>query len=58
MILHLNVKYQETELEFMADQKNTLNSDEDMRLVLSHTKIVRDFLQNEVPELFKDDEKV
>ena len=58
MILHLNEKYQETELEFMADQKNTPNYDEDMRLVLSHTKIVRDFPQNEVPELFKDDEKV
>jgi len=30
-------------------------SDEDMRLVLAHTKIIRDFLQKEVPELFKDE---
>jgi len=29
-------------------------SDEDMRLVLSHTRIIRDFLQKEFPELFKD----
>ena len=27
-------------------------SDEDVRLVLAHTKIIRDFLQKEVPELF------
>ncbi|MCL2800543.1 MAG: HEPN domain-containing protein [Treponema sp.] len=30
-------------------------SDEDMRLVLAHTKLIRDFLQNEIPELFSDD---
>ena len=29
-------------------------SDEDMNLVLAHTKIIRDFLQKEFPELFKD----
>ena len=28
-------------------------SDEDMRLVLSHTKTIRDFLQKEIPELFQ-----
>ena len=28
-------------------------SDEDIRLVLAHTKIIRDFLQKEVPELLK-----
>ena len=27
-------------------------SDDDMNLVLAHTKIIRDFLQKEVPELF------
>jgi len=27
-------------------------SDDDIRLVLAHTKIIRDFLQKEVPELF------
>jgi len=31
-------------------------SDDDMRLVLAHTKIVRDFLQKEVPELFVNDD--
>ena len=29
-------------------------SDEDLRLVLSHTRTVKDFLQKEVPELFRD----
>jgi HEPN domain-containing protein len=29
-------------------------SDEDMRLVLSHTKTIKDFLQKEIPELFSD----
>ena len=33
-------------------------SDNDMLLVLSHTKIIRDFLQKEIPELFKNDEDV
>jgi len=28
-------------------------SEEDMRLVLAHTKTIRDFLQKEVPELFQ-----
>ena len=28
-------------------------SDNDMRLILAHTKIIRDFLQKEVPELFQ-----
>ena len=27
-------------------------SDEDVRLVLSHTKTIKDFLQKEIPELF------
>jgi len=31
-------------------------SDEDIRLVLAHTKIIRDFLHKEVPELFKKEE--
>jgi HEPN domain-containing protein len=31
-------------------------SDDDMSLVLAHTKIIRDFIQKEVPELFKDEE--
>jgi len=29
-------------------------SDEDMRLVLTHTKTIRDFLQKEIPELFQE----
>ena len=29
-------------------------SEEDIRLVLSHTKIIRDFLKKELPELFLD----
>jgi HEPN domain-containing protein len=28
-------------------------SEEDMRLVLSHTKAIRDFLQKEIPQLFQ-----
>lgn len=28
-------------------------SEEDMRLVLTHTKAIRDFLQKEIPELFQ-----
>jgi len=28
-------------------------SEEDMRLVLAHTKAIRDFLQKEIPELFQ-----
>ena len=28
-------------------------SEQDMRLVLAHTKTIRDFLQKEIPELFK-----
>jgi len=31
-------------------------SEEDMRLVLSHTKIIIAFLQKEIPELFGDEE--
>ncbi|MCL2810146.1 MAG: HEPN domain-containing protein [Treponema sp.] len=31
-------------------------SDDDIHLVLAHTSIIRDFLQKEVPELFKNDE--
>ena len=30
-------------------------SDNDMLLVLSHTRIIRDFLQKEFPELFEDE---
>jgi len=30
-------------------------SDDDIHLVLSHTKIIRDFLQKEIPELFKNE---
>ena len=29
-------------------------SEEDIRLILSHTKIIRDFLKKELPELFLD----
>jgi HEPN domain-containing protein len=29
-------------------------SEDDMRLVLAHTKTIRDFLQKEIPELFQD----
>ncbi|MCL1931597.1 MAG: hypothetical protein FWF55_07255 [Treponema sp.] len=29
-------------------------SDDDMRLVLSHTKTIKDFLQKEIPELFQE----
>ena len=29
-------------------------SEEDMRLVLTHTKTIRDFLQKEIPELFQE----
>jgi len=29
-------------------------SEEDMRLVLAHTKTIRDFLQKEIPELFHE----
>jgi len=29
-------------------------SEEDMRLVLAHTKTIRDFLQKEIPELFQE----
>ena len=29
-------------------------SDEDIRLVLAHTRIIKDFLQKEFPELFKE----
>jgi HEPN domain-containing protein len=29
-------------------------SEDDMRLVLSHTKTIRDFLQKEIPELFQE----
>jgi len=29
-------------------------SEEDMRIVLSHTKTIRDFLQKEIPELFQE----
>ena len=29
-------------------------SEEDMRLVLSHTKTIKDFLQKEIPELFQE----
>ncbi|MDR1804198.1 MAG: HEPN domain-containing protein [Treponema sp.] len=29
-------------------------SEDDIRLVLAHTKTIRDFLQNEIPELFHD----
>ena len=32
-------------------------SDDDMRLVLAHTKIIKEFLIKEVPELFKEDSK-
>jgi hypothetical protein len=28
-------------------------SEEDMRLVLTHTKTIKDFLQKEIPELFQ-----
>ena len=28
-------------------------SDDDIRLVIAHTKIIRDFLQKEIPEMFK-----
>ena len=31
-------------------------SDEDMRLVLAHTKTIRDFLLNEIPELFQEED--
>jgi len=31
-------------------------SDDDIRLVLAHTKIIRDFFQKEVPELFLNEE--
>ena len=30
-------------------------SDDDMHLALAHTKIIKDFLQKEVPELFKNE---
>jgi len=29
-------------------------SEDDMRLVLAHTKTIRDFLQSEIPELFQE----
>jgi len=29
------------------------NTPMDMRLVLAHTKTIKDFLQKEIPELFK-----
>jgi hypothetical protein len=29
-------------------------SEDDMRLVLAHTKTIKDFLQKEIPELFQD----
>jgi len=32
-------------------------SDEDMHLVLTHARIIRDFLKNEIPELFQDNEQ-
>ena len=31
-------------------------SEEDMRIVLAHTKTIRDFLQKEIPELFQEQE--
>jgi HEPN domain-containing protein len=34
--------------------RGTSLSEEDMRLVLAHTKTIRDFLQKEIPELFQD----
>jgi len=33
-------------------------SDDDIRLVLKHTKIIRDFLKNEFPELFNDEKEI
>jgi len=32
-------------------------SEEDMQLVLAHTKTIREFLQNEIPELFQEEVK-
>jgi HEPN domain-containing protein len=32
-------------------------SEEDMQLVLAHTKTIREFLQNEIPEFFQDEDK-
>ena len=29
-------------------------SEEDMKLVLAHTKTIRDFLRKEIPELFQE----
>jgi HEPN domain-containing protein len=34
--------------------RGTSLSEEDMCLVLAHTKTIRDFLQKEIPELFQD----
>jgi HEPN domain-containing protein len=33
-------------------------SDDDMRLVLAHTKIIREFLKKELPELFQDENEI
>ena len=43
--------------QFSAQSRYDLGmslSEEDMRLVLQHTKAIRDFLQKEIPELFQE----
>jgi len=45
----------------MVSKTNTpldwrLLAEDDIYLILAHTKIIRDFLQKEVPELFNDEE--